>query len=177
MSEVGNIEQDADKTTAVQQAAEELASRLEGLAHTLGSKTSIRRVVYGPGRVGNYIRRQSPAGYVIDPVSLKVLLDDGRVWSYSRSESVRFPNGRLFDARVDYPEFAGGRSYPGGREFVFLGAVLDKYSFGWAAPADGDGEPDSAGLRAIYGEGRLVRWVTADEAFTAITEAMISRNA
>ena len=176
MSEAGNIEQHADKVTAIQQAAEELTTRLKALADTLASRTDARRMPYVPGRVGQLLRRQSPPGYLIDPVSLKVLLDDGRLWSYSRSESTRFPNGRHSDARVDYPEFAGGRSFPGGREFVFLGAVLDKYSFGWGAPGDLDGEADSAGLRAIYGEGRLVRWVTADAAFTALADAAISRN-
>ncbi len=175
MSDVGNVQQNEDRQTAVQQAADELASRLKALAETLAPIATPRRVPYGPGRLGKFARRQSPEGYVLDQVSLKILLPDGRLWNYSRSESTRFPTGRLFDARVDYPEFAGGQSALGGREFVFLGAVLDKYSFGWAAPDDSVSESDAGGLCAIYGEGRVVRWVTADDAFRVIAESALAR--
>lgn len=176
MSDVGNVLQEAEKQAAVEKAAAELVSRLKSLADLFASKAGPRRVLYGPGRVGQLLRRQSPQGYVIDPVSLKVLLPDGRIWSYSRTESNRFPNGRVFDARVDYREFAGGRSFPGGREFIFLGAVLGKYSFGWAAPSEAEEESDPGGLRAIYGQGPAVRWATAEEAFTAIADSVIARD-
>ena len=175
MSEVGNVQQNEDRQTAVQQAADELATRLKTLAETLAPNAKTRRVPYGPGRLGKFVRRQSPEGYVLDQVSLRVLLPDGRLWTYSRSESTRFPSGRFFDARLDYPEFAGGQSALGGRQFVFLGAVMDKYSFGWAAPDDSVGDSGEGGLWAIYGGGRVVRWVTADEAFRAIAESTKSR--
>lgn len=142
----------------------------------LAGKAKPRRVPYGPGRVGKLFRRRSPAGYVLDPVSLKVLLPDGRVWSYSRNEASRFPAGRTFDARINYPDFAWGRSFLGGREFIFLGAVLDKYSFGLAVGDHTPGDPDSGRLSAIYGEGPTVRWVTADEAFSAVTESALANN-
>ncbi len=175
MSDVGNVQQNEDRQTAVRQAAEELATRLKALADTLAPNAITRRVPYGPGRLGKYARQHSPEGYVLDAVSLKILLPDGRLWSYSRNEATRFPKGRLFDARVDYPMFSGGLRSLSGREFVFLGAVLVKYSFGWA-PIDGSvGESDAGGLCALYGEGPVVRWVTADEAFRAIAESAIAK--
>lgn len=179
MSETGNIEQTHGSQTAVQHAAEDLANRLKALADTLAAEVKPRRLSYGPGRVGRYIRRQSPEGYVLDPVSAKVLMADGRLWTYSRGSSARFPQGRLFDARVDYPEFAGARSFPGGREFTFLGVKVGKYSFGWAAPDEGSGESDSGDsdsgcLQAIYGEGLSVHWLTADEAFADIAASVIA---
>ena len=172
MSDVdGGMQSAAD----VEQAAQELAVRLQALADSLAAHVQPRRVPYGPGRIGQAFRRQSPKGYILERSSLKMLLPDGRLWRYSRAESSRFPDGRTFDAGVDYQEFGGGRSSPGGREFVFLGAVVNNYSFGWAAPSEADGETSPGGLWALYGEGKDVRWVPADEAFTAITEAAITR--
>ena len=70
MSEVGNVQQNEDRQTAVQQAADELATRLKTLAETLAPNAKTRRVPYGPGRLGKFVRRQSPEGYVLDQVSL-----------------------------------------------------------------------------------------------------------
>ncbi len=176
MSDVRNVQQNAYQRATVKAAAEDLAARLKAIADMLAAQAKPRRVAYGPGRVGPLLRRRSPAGYVLDPVSLKVLLPDGRVWSYSRNEASRFPAGRTFDARIDYHEFARGRSFLGGREFIFLGAVLDKYSFGLAVSDHTPGDTDSGGLSAIYGEGPTVRWVTADEAFSAVTESALANN-
>ena len=180
MSDAGNVQQntqqDDDKQAAVVDAAEELATRLKALADTLATKTQPQRVPYGTGRFGSFGRRLSPEGHVIDPVRLKMVLPEGRLWSYSRTQAARFPTGRLFDARVDYAEYTGNRSFLGGREFIFLGAVLAKYSFGWAAPYEKPGDVDSGGLRAIYGEGPTVRWVTADKAFSAITDSALANN-
>jgi hypothetical protein len=166
----------SDEESAVRDAAEELATRLEALADTLATTTPPQRVPYGTGRLGPFGRRLSPKGHIIDPGSLKLVLPDGRLWSYSRSEADRFPTGRLFDARVDYSGYTGNRSFLVGREFIFLGVVLAKYSFGWAAPYEKPGDVDSGGLRAIYGEGPTVRWVTADKAFSAITDSALVNN-
>jgi hypothetical protein len=165
----------SDKESAVRDAAEELATRLEALADTLAATTPPQRVPFGPGRFGPFGRRLSPKGHIIDPGSLKMVLPDGRLWSYSRSEADRFPTGRLFDARVaPDPGYTGNRSFLVGREFIFLGVVLAKYSFGWAAPYEKPGDVDSGGLRAIYGEGPTVRWVTADKAFSAIANSALA---
>ncbi len=65
-----------------------------------------------------------------------MLLPDGRLWTYSRSDAQRFPTGRTYDARTDHVGFGGGRSFPCGTEFIFLGAVIGKYTFGFADGSD-----------------------------------------
>lgn len=178
MGEAGNLRQSHEEQTAIQQAVDELATRLQTLADRLAERTTQRRIPYGPGRVGRrLLRRQSPEGFVLDSASLRVLLPDGRLWIYSRSESTRFPTGRLFDARTDSPGFAGARSFLAGREFVFLGAVVDKYTFGWAAPTDSVSDGAAGGLCAMYGEGPAVRYVSADTAFSAIEESAAALSA
>ena len=176
MRDIGNPEPNTESQRAgVQQAADELAVRLKALADTLASTTTPQRVPYGSGRFGQYLRRRSPEGFVLNSTSLQVLLPDGRLWTYSRNDSVRYPEGRFFDACVDYSEFAAGRSLLGGRAFVFLGAALGKYSFGWAA-AEGLGRgSDSGGLYAIRAEGNSVRYFSADEAIRAIAATFATR--
>lgn len=161
----------AEHATGVHDAAAELAGRLEDLAATLAERHTPVRVRYGRGRLGNSFKRQSPEGFILDPASLQMLLPDGRLWTYSRSDSTRFPNGRYYDARTDYVQFAGNRTFPAGREFVFLGAVLSRYTFGFAGGHHTGGDVQPEGLCAIYGEGRAVRYVTADEAFGVIAES------
>jgi hypothetical protein len=168
VSAISDWQSDQERTAAVQRAAEDLNVRLKNLAGTLSGRQRPERVRYGRGRIGNAFKRLSPEGFVLDPVNLQMLLPDGRLWTYSRSDSTRFPMGRSYDASIDYTQFAGNRTFPGGREFVFLGAVLGKYTFGLAA---GDHAHGPAQLCAICGEGRSVRYVTADEAFAAITES------
>lgn len=161
----------AQRAAAVQAAAAELAARLEHLAARLAKRQEPVRVRYGRGRLGNSFKRQSPEGFILDPATLQLLLPDGRLWTYSRSDSTRFPAGRYYDARADYAQFAGNRTFPGGREFVFLGAVLGKYTFGFASVhRSGEVVVQRPGLCAICGEGRAVRYLTADEAFAAIAE-------
>jgi hypothetical protein len=160
----------ADCEAAVRRAAAELAVRLKKLAGTLTKRQAPTRVRYGRGRLGNSLRRQSPEGFVLDP-NLQMLLPDGRLWTYSHSDSSRFPAGRYYDAASDYIKYAGTRTFPGGREFVFLGAVLGKFTFGFG----GATQAQSPGLCAIYGSGRAVRYAAADEAFATIAEPTFSQ--
>lgn len=168
VSEISDRQSDQQRAAAIQRAAEELSSRLKTLAQNLAVRRKPERVRYGRGRIGNAFKRLSPEGFVLDPVNLQMLLPDGRLWTYSRSDSTRFPTGRFYDAGTDYTQFAGNRTFPGGREFVFLGAVLGRYTFGLTV---NDGRHRPTQLCAIYGEGRAVRYVTADEAFAAIAES------
>lgn len=160
---------DEQRSAAIRAAAAELGARLKELADTLATRQKPERVRYGRGRIGNNFKRLSPEGFVLDPVALQMLLPDGRLWNYSRSDSARFPTGRYYDAATDYVQFAGNRTFPGGREFVFLGAVLSRYTFGLAGDA---GNHSVAELCAISGEGSSVRYVTADEAFAVITDSV-----
>lgn len=168
VSAISDRQNDLERAAAVQHAAKDLNARLKKLADTLAARQKPERVRYGRGRIGNTFKRLSPEGYVLDPVNLQILLPDGRLWTYSRSDATRFPTGRYYDAGSDYPQFAGNRTFPGGREFVFLGAVLGKYTFGLAV---NDGQCGPAQLCAICGDGRAVRYVTADEAFAVIAES------
>jgi hypothetical protein len=163
-----------EKSAAIQAAAYELAERLRQLADRLGASHDATRVHFGQARLGNALRRRSPQGFVLDPVNLQILLPDGRLWSYSRSDAQRFPAGRLYDASTDYVGFAGGRSSPCGTEFTFLGAVVGKYTFGFV---DGADESAPNGLCAIVSEGRAVRYVDADEAFADLGHVLHTRTA
>lgn len=145
--------------------ADELADRLKQLADEVGSRQKARRVQFGPGRLRGSLRRRSPAGFVVDPVNLEILLPDGRLWTYARSDSQRFPAGRYYDPRTDYTAYARGISYPGGIAFTFLGAVIGKYTFGFA---DGHDSSSPHGLCAIVSEGRAVRYVGIDDAMSDI---------
>lgn len=161
---MSSIEVDSGEawTGALQQAADDLAAWLRELAAVLGRSRTPTRIRYGDGRIGDLFKRRSPKGFLLDPASRQMLLPDGRLWSYSRGDANRFPAGRFYDASTDYAEFARSRIFPGGREFIFLGAVLGKYTFGFARPT---------GLCAICGEGRSVRYVPVAEAFAAFAES------
>jgi hypothetical protein len=161
--------QPEQRSAAVQAAADELADHLKHLADQLGSTSEPTRIPYGPGRLGNSLRRRSPEGFVVDPVNLQMVLPDGRLWSYSRSDAHRFPVGRIYDARTDHVGFVGGRSFPGGTEFNFLGAVIGKYTFGFA---NGDAASSPNGLYAIVSEGREVRHVRAEDAFADLAHTL-----
>lgn len=163
----GEVEGADEWAVAVARAAEDLAERLRALADRLAAQRNSTRIPYGSGLVGDWFRRRSPKGFVLDSVSRQMLLPDGRLWSYSRADASRFPAGRFYDARADYDRFVGSRFFPGGREFVFLGANLSKYSFG-VAGAEVAERDESSGLCAIYGEGPSVRYVAPDDAFAAI---------
>ena len=87
--------------------------------HTLtGSTLRPRRVQFGKGRLGGSLKRKSPEGFVLDSANLQMLLPDGRLWSYSRSDAIRYPAGRYFDVRADHASFARGRSFFGGTGFT-----------------------------------------------------------
>lgn len=173
---MGDIQQNSQlshRQAAIQAAADELADRLKQLADQLAKgHHHTKRLPYGHGRLGNSLRRRSPEGYVVDPVNLQILLPDGRLWSYSRSDAQRFPSGRTYDARTDHVGFGGGRSFPCGTEFIFLGAVVGKYTFGFA---DGADESAPHGLCALVSEGRAVRYVDAEEAFADLAYSFSHR--
>ncbi|MBU3749995.1 MAG: hypothetical protein FGM52_06000 [Mycobacterium sp.] len=159
--------------TPIQAAADELGELLKQLADRLATRHTPEGVRYGPGRLGKSFRRRSPEGFALDPVNLQLLLPDGRLWSYSRSDSQRFPDGRCFDARADHTGFGGGRSYPLGTEFIFLGAVIGKYTFGYA---DGAAESSPSGLCALVSEGRAVRYMDAERALADLAQSFDQRH-
>jgi hypothetical protein len=68
--------------------------------------------------------------------------------------------------------FGGGRSFPCGTEFIFMGAVIGKYTFGFA---DGSDESSPRGLCTIVSEGRAVRYVDAEEAFADLSHTLHTR--
>ena len=175
-SEISDLQSRA-RRQAIGSAAVELADRLKELADALSAREKPRRVRYGRARMAHSFKRHSPEGFVLDPLNVEMLLPDGRLWTYSRSDSTRFPAGRYYDARSDYVEFARNRTFPEGREFVFLGAVLGRYTFGCAGYHGSGEQMQSPVLCAIYGEGRSVRYVTADEAFVAIAESATTATA
>jgi hypothetical protein len=167
------VDEPAVREQAVAAAAAELADRLKELAGRLGSALRPRRVQFGKGRFGGSLKRRSPEGFVLDAVNLQMLLPDGRLWSYSRSDAIRYPAGRYFDIRADHTNFARGRSFFGGRGFTFLGAVLGKYTFGLA---DGDGRDRAAGaLCAICTEGKSIRYTDVTKALADIAGSVVPR--
>jgi hypothetical protein len=92
-----------------QAAAEELASRLQGLADALTeSGARPKRFWYGNAR----IKRRSPSGFLLDTFGPHLLLPDGRLWHH---HSRRNPEGIYFDARVDHTRAAHGPISLGGR--------------------------------------------------------------
>lgn len=100
---------------------------------------------------------------------IEVLLPDGRLWSYSHAEALRFPQGRFYDPRTDHSDYPTTGTFPGGVDFAFLGAVLGKYSFGFVE----QGGPSAPhGLCALITDGASVRYAPADEAFTALENAL-----
>lgn len=161
----------AEQTLERDSAAEDLAGRLKGLADFLGASLVPRQVRYGHSRLGKRFRTRSPHGFITDSANLQLLLPDGRLWSYGRGDAYRFPNGRFYDPRVDHVDYASARTFPGGTEFSFLGAVIGKYSFG---VANVYGEP---GLCALASDGASVRYVHPDEAFEDLAMSLLSLGA
>lgn len=179
MLTASNTEQDgkaSGKAATIEQAAAELADRLQDLADRLADRNDPTSVQYrrSPARFLKRVRYgRSPAGFLLDTGSTRLLLRDGRIWSYSPNDYGRFPAGRVYDVRADYTDYTGCRMFPGGREFVFIGVIIGKYTFGFIAnDADGStGQP--SGLCAVYGGGSALECVTADEAFAAVGEELI----
>lgn len=151
-------------------AAEDLADRLKALADSLGAILTPIRIAYG--RRG-LVKPRSPEGFVVNSGSLQLLLPDGRLWSYSRTDAARFPQGRFYDPRRDHMDYAAARAFPSGTQFSFLGAVLGAYSFG---VAQRDESESSSGLCALVNEGSAVRLTSADTAFDQIRAAMVAQN-
>ncbi|WP_313676082.1 hypothetical protein [Mycolicibacterium sp.] len=163
------IEPNEARLAAAQAAAEDLADRIQVLAERLASEAAANRYSYGPGRLGNALRRRSPAGFHTGARNLQLLLPDGRLWSYRRSDAQRFPDGRLYDARNDYAEYLA-RTYTAGTAFTFLGAVLPKHTFGFVDP---DVSGSSSGLCSLVTQDGPVHFMDPDEAFTDLAESML----
>ncbi|MGI9123602.1 MAG: hypothetical protein ACR2JM_02470 [Mycobacterium sp.] len=160
--------------TTIPDAAGELATLFRDLADELATKVRPRRIHYGHGRLGHSLKRRSPAGFVLDPVHLQLLLPDGRLWSYSGGDP-RSPSGRVFDFRTDYVKFECGHSYFGGSGFTFLGATVGKFIFG---VCDGDGrDPDTARLCAVCAEGTSLRYVEVADAMADLAQTVLTREA
>ena len=174
MSDNGKLERAADKQTAVDRAAADLAIWLKKLADHLGTTLTPQQVQFGQGRLGNAFKRRSPEGFILDSGTLHMLLPDGRLWRFSRSDAQRYPDGRFYDARAHHADYAGGRTFPGGTEFIFLGAVIGKYTFGYA---ERQTETGLGGLWAIASEAGSVRYVTPKEAFDDIAAGVQRRDA
>ena len=158
-----------------QAAAEELATRLKGLADALAeSGARPKRFWYGNGR----IKRRSPSGFLLDTFGPHLLLPDGRLWHH---HSRRNPEGIYFDARIDHTRAAHGPISLGTRRFAFLGAVVLKYSFGYLDHEDeqdvAQGASDAAvgTLCAIAGHANLPRYVDADTAFADIARTLSAK--
>ena len=153
-----------------QAAAEELATRLKGLADALAeSGARPKRFWYGNGR----IKRRSPSGFLLDTFGPHLLLPDGRLWHH---HSRRNPEGILFRCpgrphpRCAWPRFRWAPSV----SRLPLGAVVHKYSFGYLdhddEREDGRGASGAAAgtLCAISGKANSPQYVDADAAFTDI---------
>lgn len=157
-----------EQSLARQAAADDLATRLKGLADHLGTRLQPQRMPYGRGLRGRFMSR-SPEGYVVG--RNQVLLPDGRLWSYSSSDAHRFPNGRLVDPKTDHIHYSGIRTFPGGTEFAYLGTKLGKFTFG---VADRSAQSTSSRLCAVTSEGPSVRYIDADEAFAELERSLLS---
>lgn len=145
-----------------QAAADELAALLKAAAEKLAaSGRRPERVFYGRGGAG-LIKRRSPKGFVLNPTAPQLLLPDGRLWAYHTRRS---PEGIYYDARVDHTRSMHGPIPLGDDRFSFLGAVVDKYNFGYRHGADGQVAPE---LGAIVGKGGLPEFVRATEALADI---------
>ncbi len=155
--------------TTAAAAAEELADLLKELAAQCGSRLRPKQVRFG-SRLGRWLKRRSPKGFVLDSSNLQMLLPDGRLWSYNCSDAMRYRAGRYFDVRTDYANFARSSSFFGGTRFTFLGVVLGSYTFGLADQYGRHSGP--ARLSAICTEGKSIRYMDAAEALTAIANQL-----
>lgn len=143
-----------------QAAAEELADLLREAADKLAATGHrSQRVPFGAG----LIKRRSPKGFVLNTTGPQLLLPDGRLWIY---HTRRGPDGIYYDARVDHTRSMHGSIPLGEDQFSFLGAVVDKYNFGYRHSDDVDGGHQ---VGALVGKGGLPQFVGAAEALADIT--------
>ncbi len=118
---------------------------------------------FGRGGVG-LVKRRSPRGFVLNPAAPQLLLPDGRLWAYHTRRS---PEGIYYDARVDHTRSMHGPIPLGDERFSFLGAVVNKYNFGYRHGDAADSAPE---LGAIVGKGGLPEFVGAAEAIADVLE-------
>jgi hypothetical protein len=141
----------SSRESAIQSAADELGDRLKYLADQLSTNHHAKRVPFGHGRLGNSFRPRSPQGYVVDPANLQMLLPDGRLWTFSRSDAQRFPAGRTYDARLHTRQHsqvltagAGVARADGGRGDSSSSRSADSPSSGSASAGPEDVAPASS---------------------------------
>ena len=154
--------------TVRQAAADELANRLKKAADDLAAGgVRTERLTYGRGRAGRLIRPHSPRGFVLDSSGPQILLPDGRLWVYHRR---RTAEGLYYDARVDHERSRHGSIPCGDARFSFLGAVVQKYSFGYRHSGD---STTGFELGAMSGQVGSTQFVAADEALADIVDTLI----
>lgn len=158
---------------ARQAAADQLAFLLKEVADKLAAGgMRPKRVLYGRGGAG-LIKRRSPKGFVLEPSAPQLLLPDGRLWHYHTRLS---PEGIYYDARVDHTRSMHGSIPLGDARFSFLGAVVNKYNFGYRHAGDGSdpdsANPDSYELGAIIGKGGSPQFVGAAAALAEIVKSL-----
>ncbi len=162
-----DVTQDALREAVRQAAADELAEKLKEVADRLAANgLRPKRVPYGRGRAGAFLKMRSPQGFVLDSVAPQLLLPDGRLWHY---HSRRGDDGIYYDARVDHQRSAHGSIPLGDSRFSFLGAVVLKYNFGYR---HGDGQEQGYELVALSGKTDRPTCVSADDALADIVASL-----
>lgn len=163
---VSTLESQSTLDLLRQAAADELAGLLKDVAGKLAATgRRPQRVPYG--RVGaGLVKRRSPKGFILDSVGPQLLLPDGRLWHY---HTRRGPEGIYYDARVDHARSMHGSIPVGDARFSFLGAVIDRYHFGYRHR---DGRDGSAELCAIVGKGGAPQFVGVSEALADIVDRL-----
>jgi hypothetical protein len=149
-----------------QAAADELAVLLKEAADSLAARgMRPKRVSYGRGGAG--LIKRSPKGFVLEPVAPLLLLPDGRLWHYHTRLG---QDGIYYDARVDHTRSMHGSIPVGGARFSFLGAVVNKYNFGYRHHEEGPGTAYELG--AIIGRGGAPEYVAAAAALAEVLKAL-----
>lgn len=153
-----------------QAAADELALRLKKVADELaGGGLRPKRVPYGRGRANGLIKPRSPKGFVLDATAPQLLLPDGRLWHF---HSRLNPEGIYYDASVDHVRSQHGSIPLGGDRFSFLGAVINKYNFGYRYSEEGDRAEEGYQLGAIISRAGSPEFVDVTEALSQIVDGL-----
>ena len=152
---------DLSEDVARQAAADQLADLFKAAADQLAAAgRRPQRVPYGRVGVGP-VKRRSPKGFVLNPTGPQLLLPDGRLWHFHTRRS---PEGIYHAARVDHERPMHGSIPLGDERFSYLGAVVDKYNFGYLH----SDARDLPHLGAIVGKGGTPQFVEASEALADI---------
>lgn len=157
-----------------QNAADELAARLKGVADELaGNGVRPKRLPYGPARSAGLFRRRAPKGFLLYAVGqrLVVLLPDGRLWLYHERRNIE---GIFYDARTDHGRSMHGSIPMDTGRFNYLGAVIGKYHFGYRQDDAAEGTNSYELGAMVSRDGAAASYLKADEAFDAIVDNLES---